>query len=61
MRFFKCERCGFQFVSSRPTPGSLICGALVGFIVNENNEEVPVGCGGTIVEITYDEATSGIS
>ena len=61
MRFFKCQKCGFQFVSSRSVPSSLICGAMVGFKINESGEEIPMGCSGEIKEISYEECTRDIS
>lgn len=55
MRYFRCEKCGFQFVAGNNIDSRefMICGAFTG---NVNDEGTALGCGGKIEEITLEEA-----
>jgi len=54
MKFFRCEKCGNQFVvGDAQAKEFMICGAFTG---NVSDEGVALGCGGEIVEITLEEA-----
>jgi len=53
MRYFRCEKCGSQFVMCNAVAKEfMICGAFTGEIING----VALGCGGNIIEITLEEA-----
>lgn len=69
VKFFRCESCGFQFVSGGKDRPNMKCGAVVNYVFAEDadvgNEGPfksegmkPLGCGGKIVEISQEEATS---
>lgn len=70
VKFFRCERCGHQFVSADVTcRDEFKCGAIVEFVeaddpdVNDDNiirsaGIKPVGCGGKITEVSQEEAMS---
>lgn len=40
--------------------GKMCCGAFEGFVFNDNDEEVPVGCGGTMLEINKKDAYKSV-
>jgi len=70
VKFFKCEKCQWHTCcSSKHVKDEMKCGAVVQYLTADNpeageNELIksiglkPIGCGGKLVEITEEEATS---
>ena len=68
MKFFRCEKCTVQFVTSEEVVvEQMICGAVTNYIFADDpdvgNDGIiksigikPLGCGGKIKEITLEEA-----
>ena len=55
MRYYICEKCGFRFAAlEHMIKDVMLCGALMGF----SDEGNPVGCGGGLKEIGFEEAMS---
>ena len=54
LRFYACKKCEEHYAGVSEKE-DILCGALVGW-VNRNGSEVPVGCGGTLLEETEEEA-----
>lgn len=70
LKFFKCTKCNHQFFcrADRARP-EMKCGAVLQYLFAENPEASddkiieslgikPIGCGGTMKEITQEEAMS---
>ena len=69
VKFFKCEKCNYRFVSSGRDKPNMQCGAIIDWLVADNPDVgndgffqseglKPLGCGGKIAEITQEEAMS---
>lgn len=69
VRFFRCEKCGYQFIASDAlTRDRFKCGAVVQYLPAENEGKQegpigclglkPIGCGGIVKEINQEEAMS---
>lgn len=70
LKFFKCEKCGWQtYCAAKFARPEMMCGAVVQYIAADNPDAgqegpikslglKPIGCGGKLVEITQEEAMS---
>lgn len=56
IRYFMCKKCSRTSAGRYNGSEKVLCGALVGFIMRDD-EEIPYGCGGELVEITEEKAT----
>ena len=55
LKFFMCIKCDEHYASYTDKK-NIVCGAFVGFTIKDG-EDVPVGCGGNLIETTQEEAT----
>jgi len=55
LRFFRCAECDKYYVGYTDK-GDILCGTLIGFATRDG-EDVPVGCGERLAEVTQEEAT----
>jgi len=69
VKFFKCEKCSFQFVGRGKEKPNMQCGAIIDYIIADDSDVgnrgpirsegiKPLGCGGRILEISQEEAMS---
>lgn len=57
VKYFTCSKCeNTCILPERLQKTDMQCGVLVGYIINGDGDEVPYGCGGTMTEVTYEEA-----
>ena len=58
MRFFHCEKCTNTFVIHKEdmVREAMVCGVAVGCRYTAEGECIPIGCGGDIKEVTYEQA-----
>ena len=55
LKFFMCNKCAEHYVGHTDKE-NILCGAVVGY-THKNGEEVPIGCGGGLIETTQEAAT----
>lgn len=55
LKYFKCIKCD-EYYAGYTDKENILCGALVGF-TSRNGNDIPVGCGGKLLETTLQEAT----
>lgn len=71
MKIFRCQKCGYQFIASSAMIRDFKCGAVIDYVeaevaIQEDNPFFtsvgmkPVGCGGTISEISEEEALKDV-
>lgn len=71
-KFFRCTKCGHQFIASSRMARNFRCGAVIDYVPaddpNVGNNGIldsigikPLGCGGKITEVSAEEAMNYVA